>query len=121
MVEDFLERGLSQLMIVTSSSHFDHVLECMSNLTPYFFDQSEMVSYYYTWQFFALFIFREKANKIFKFFAKIAKNAKKYIIRKYSLKLSTFKKNTIAGYIRKIFHVNIYLYKCILMLSFFYL
>ena len=45
-MDDFLERGLSQLMIVTSSSHFDHVLECMSNLTPYFFDQSEMVSYH---------------------------------------------------------------------------
>ena len=43
VVDDLLERGLPQLMTVTSSSHFDHVLECLSNLTPFFFDQSEML------------------------------------------------------------------------------
>ena len=30
-----------QLSCVASSSHFDHVLECLSNLTPFFFDQPE--------------------------------------------------------------------------------
>ena len=62
------------------------------------------------------FHFSRKSEKNIQFFAK---NAKKYIIRKYSLKFSTFKKSTIAGYIRKSFHVNICLYKFILMLIFF--
>ena len=43
-LNSILERGLPQLLIVTSSSHFDHVLECLSNLTPLFFDQSDMLS-----------------------------------------------------------------------------
>ncbi len=41
LVEDVMERGLGQLMLVLSSGHYDHVLECLTNVTPLFFDQPE--------------------------------------------------------------------------------
>ena len=44
LVEDVLERGLSQLNLVFSSGHYDHVLECMANVTPLFLDDPSLLT-----------------------------------------------------------------------------
>ena len=36
MVEDIRERGLDQLHILAISGHYDHVMECLICLTPFF-------------------------------------------------------------------------------------
>lgn len=43
VIEDFLDRGLQQLAVILSSGHYDHVLECISNVTPIAFDQPDML------------------------------------------------------------------------------
>lgn len=43
LIEDILERGLKQLSILASSGHFDHVLECVVNITPVFLEQPDML------------------------------------------------------------------------------
>ena len=42
-VEDVLERGVGQLALVLSSGHYDHVLECLANVTPLFIDCVDMI------------------------------------------------------------------------------
>ena len=43
VAEEFLERGVSQLNIVMSSSHYDHVLECLCHIVPLFVHRQELL------------------------------------------------------------------------------
>ena len=43
VTEEFLERGVSQLNIVMSSSHYDHVLECLCHIVPLFVHRQEVL------------------------------------------------------------------------------
>ena len=43
VAEEFLERGVSQLNIVMSSSHYDHVLECLCHIVPLFVHRQDLL------------------------------------------------------------------------------